>query len=156
MNTINSIVELAELRKQKFKEYEQATIMLSECDEDSAEHYITQRGDLSTEIDDINQQIGKLCDSLPNGTIVLQASMASIAFEMLSPDLFQLYEIGQETRSIVYGIQQEEKTAMQHLEIFRDAALEKIRENQHMPKIKQYLTNLGSQQDNQNFSSGKA
>lgn len=137
-------------------EYEQATMALLDCEADTAEHYITQRGEFANEIDELNQQIGRLCDEMPNGKLVMGAVQASAAHDTLPPEYYPLFDVGQATRTVAYRIAQSNERVVERLSYLQDEAKDKIRQNQHLPVIKKYLTDLSGKAEGINLTSGKA
>lgn len=156
MKLLDQIYTLVEQKKEKFSDYERATGSLLDCEPDSAEHYIIKRSEIANEIDGISEQIAKLCDGIPNGHLVLHASLASVDYDHLPPEYVRFFDVGQATRSIVYRIAQTDKQAMERMRGLRNEALDKIKENQNLPKIKNYLTGLNDKPPGSRFMGGKA
>ena len=156
MDTITQICLLLEQKKNKFLEYEQATMEMLHCDADDIEEYITKRGILANEIDGISEEIGRVCNQEPNGQLYFQAAAAAVNFDEILPEMHPIYELGQQTRSVVARIMNSDKQVVERLELLKAEALAKIKENQNLPKIKKYLSDLGDTAENGQFTSGKA
>ena len=156
MDTVTRLCSLLEEEKQQFLEYEQATLALLDCDADAAEQYITQRGALANQIDALIEEMARLCDGEPSGEVLLQAAKGSIDFERVPSEYHCVFYAGQAVRSVIHRIGQTEKQAMERLETMREDALSQIRRNQNLPKIKKYLTDLGSGQGEVSLTDGKA
>lgn len=156
MDTITRLCSLLEEEKQRFLEYEEATLALLDCETDAAENYITQRGTLANEIDALIEEMARLCDAEPAGEVLLAAAKGSIDFARVPAEFHCVFYAGQAVRSVIHRITQTEKQAMERLEALREEALSHIRQNQNLPKIKKYLTDLGSGQDEISLTSGKA
>lgn len=137
-------------------EYEKATLALAESDEDSAEHYIMERSRLATEIDQLTEEIGRLCDREGSGELLMQIALAAVNYESVPQEYRGVYEKAQETRSVIFRIKGEEEQALAHLVEMKNEAELKIRENQHIPKIKKYLTDLSEQPGRGVLKDGKA
>lgn len=155
MSTVERVCELLKEKQARFLAYEKVTEALAESDVDTAEHYITQRSELANEIDLLTEQIGRLCDKDVNGVVLLKAAGAQCDYQEVPPEFRQVFECGQEVRTVAYRIGECEKRARQHLVVMRDEAMGKIRENQNLPKIKKYLTDLTEKSDGQGFGQRK-
>ncbi len=156
MDSTGYVSQLLEEKKAKFLEYEEATRAMLTCDADSVEHYITLRGSLANEIDQINEQIGRASDEAANGNLLLDTAMTRVNFEHIPPEYKPIFEEAQAVGSVAFRIQELDKQVMERLAQLREEAREGIRQNQNLPKIKKYLTDLASPQDEQSLTSGKA
>lgn len=146
---------MLETKKERFLAYEQATLALLDCAPEDAENYITQRGELATEIDGVNEEIEQICGSVPDGATMLAASKVALPFEQVSSEYQCIFYSGQAVQSVIHRILQSEGQVKERLEKLRNEAMEGIKLNQNMPKIKKYLTDL-AEPPAQSFTEGKA
>lgn len=156
MDTINQMCKLLEEQKDLLLDYEQATLAILDADADSVEQYIIERGRLATEIDAVNEWVYSLCGETPNGEILLKTANASLAFEQVPSEFHCVFYEAQSKRSVINRILESEKQAIKHLESLRDEALDAIKQNQNVPKIKKYLTGLQDQPATIKLTSEKA
>ena len=156
VNTVEKICALLEKKKQLFLEYEQATKTLLECDADAAEHYITQRSELATKVDEVTEEIGRICDKEEYSELLMNIAAGQTNFEDVPTEYKGIFTQAQEVRGIAYRISTEEPQVLQRLGSLRTEAEVKIRENQHLPKIKKYLTDLNQQPGTGAITDGKA
>ncbi len=156
MDTIAKIGMLLQEKENKFLAYEQTTLDMLHCEADAIEDYIIKRGQLANEIDEITEEIGRLCDKEPHSRLLFQAASAQINFDQILPEMQPLYEQGQRILGVVSRIQNSEKQVVTRLESLKAEALTKIKENQNLPKIKKYLVDLGDTPTSGNFTSEKA
>lgn len=156
MDTIGCIGKLLEEKNTKFLAYEQATLEMLHCDVDAIENYIIKRGELANEIDACTEEIGRVCDKEPNGKLLFQAALAQINYEMVPPDMYPLYELGQQILGVASRVRTSDGQVLERLETLKQDALAKIKENQNLPKIKKYLVDLGENTASGSFTSGKA
>lgn len=156
MDTIAKVLALLEKKSEFFDEYEKATQELLRCDADDVEYYITRRAELANEIDQVTEEIGLACDGQPSGEIMFAAASSRVDYQNVPPELRPVFESGQNIRSTASRIMQTEMQAISRLESLRDEAKEKIRQNQNLPKIKKYLTDLAETPAETSFTEGKA
>lgn len=123
--------------------YEEATEELLVCDADSAEYYITERGRLASEIDDLTEEIGRVCDGAEGGDVLFKAATMRIGYDDMPPEMRPAYDLCQQTRTIIYRISELEPRVLARMEAFREEARDYMKNNQNVPKIKKYLTDLG-------------
>lgn len=145
VDTITTLCTLLEEKKDLFLEYEKATQDLLSCDVDSAEHYITQRDKLANEIDEISEKTARICADYPAGDLLLDAANARVDFARVPGEYQCVFYGGQAVRSVVSRISETEKQALEHLRQLRNEALEGVKMNKEVPKIKKYLTGLTEQ-----------
>ncbi len=153
---VKEICKLLEKKKQLFLEYEKATKTLLECDADAAEHYITQRSELATKVDEVTEEIGRICDKEDYSQLLMKIAAGQSNYEDVPSEYREIFAQAQEVQGIVYRISTTEPQVMQRLENLRGEAEVKIRENQHLPKIKKYLTDLNQQPGTGAIKDGKA
>lgn len=156
LDTVGKILALLDKQSELFSEYEKATQELLRCEADDVEKYIIRRGELANDIDEVIEEIGLACDAEPNSEVFFGAALAKINFEHVPPELHLVFEAGQNVRSIASRVVQTDAQVVLRLEGFRDAAKEKIRQNQNVPKIKKYLTSLAEKPGEANLTTGKA
>ena len=156
MDTIAKVCELLDEVKNNLLSYEKATQDLLTCDVDDVEHYITLRGEMANRMDALLAEIADACAREENANTIYQAALARIPFSEVPPDLVPVFESGQSNRSTVARIGQTERQVMERLEGFRQEALDNLRQNQNMPKIKQYLDVLADRADHESLTNGKA
>ena len=156
MDTVAQICELLEAKKEKFGQYERATLAMLDCGVDDIENYITERAVLATEIDELDEEIARICDDEPNGNVWYSAAKANLNFSQVPPELQPVFEGGQQVRSLASRIATSEKQVVERLEFIQNEAMEKLREQQNVPKIKKYLSDLGDQPNTGSFKSEKA
>lgn len=154
--TVEKVLTLLDKKAGLFTEYEKATQDLLVCEADDVEKYIIERGRLANEIDEVTEEIGFVCDGEPNGEVIFSAASAKINYDRVPPELRSVFESGQNVRSIAARILETDKQVTARLEGIRDEAKEKIRQNQNMPKIKKYLTDLTEKPGEGGLKSGKA
>ena len=155
MDIVSEMCLLLEAEKNRFIEYEVATQALMDCTPDDAENYITVRGQKANEIDGIREEIAALCGQVEDCAVLLNCSKAALAFEKVPNEYHPVYYAAQGVMSVISRIRQSDAQALQHIEKMRDEALESIKQNQNMPKIKKYLTDLADTQMG-GFTAGKA
>ncbi|MDL2252734.1 hypothetical protein LJC49_01495 [Ruminococcaceae bacterium OttesenSCG-928-I18] len=156
MDTIGQICVLLEKKKEKFNDYEKYTLEMLHCGADDIENYITQRAEIATEIDELTEEIGRICDGEANGDVFFRTASSKINYDEVPPELHPVFEAGQQVRSVANRILQSEKQVLERLESLKEEARSKIRENQNLPKIKKYLSDLGDQPTDGNLTNGKA
>ena len=156
MDVIGQVCILLEKKKEQFNEYERCTLEMLHCEADDVENYITQRGAIANEIDEITEEIGRICDNFPGGALLFETASAKVNFEDIPPEFGPVFEAGQQVRSVAYRISESEKQALERLTSLKEEARAKIRENQNLPRIKKYLSDLGDQPTDGNLTSGKA
>lgn len=139
---IGEICVLLEQKKDRFAEYEQATQALLDCPPDDAEHYITRRSELATVIDGLDEQLHQLCGQAPDAAELWACTRANLPFERVPSAYQPVYYTAQGVQSIIQRIIQTEQQAKERLERLRQEALDAIKQNQNVPKIKKYLTGL--------------
>lgn len=143
MDIIQQIYTLLEQKKQAFDAYEAATEALLQCEADSVEHYITQREQLASKIDGLNAEIRRLCAEDTAGAALENAAFSRLNYDDMPAEHRPLYELDQQTRTILYRIGEANPKVVERLEQFRKEAEEHMRNNENVPKIKKYLTDLG-------------
>ncbi len=156
MDTVARLCSLLEDEKQCFMQYEEATQALLDCEADAAEQYIIQRGMLANQVDALIEDMARLCDAEPAGEVLLAAAKGGIEFARVPGEYQCVFYAGQAVRSVIYRIGQTEQQAMARLEALREQALMRIRQNQNLPKIKKYLSGLGSGPEEVSLTHGKA
>lgn len=133
---------LLEQKKGLFLEYEQATLALLDCAPEDAEKYIILRGQKATEIDELTETIARLCSQAPDPAVLLEAAGGKVDFERVPSEYHPVFYAAQGVFSVIHRIRQSDIQAMGRLAKLRDEAREAIRQNQNLPKIKKYLTDL--------------
>ncbi len=156
MDTVARLCSLLEEEKQCFMAYEQATLALLSCEADAAEQYIIQRGELANQVDTLIEDMARLCDGEPAGDVLLAAAKGNIDFARVPSEHQPVFYAGQAVRSVIHRITQTEQQAEARLQALRRQALERIKQNQNLPKIKRYLSDLGSGADEVSLTHGKA
>lgn len=156
MDTVGKVLALLDHKAELFAEFEKATQELLVCDVDDVEHYITRRGELANEIDSVMEEIGRICDAAPGGGVIFDAANARIDYDRVPPEYHPLFAVGQNIRSVVSRVRQTDKQVVARLEGLRDDAKDKIRQNQNIPKIKKYLTDLADKPGEAGLTTGKA
>lgn len=156
MDTVGKILTLLDKKAALFFEYEKATQDILYCEPDDVEHYITLRGGLANEIDEVTEKIGLACDEMPNSEVVFATASGRINYDKVPPEYQLIFESSQSIRSTMSRIMEAEKQVIVRLEAFRDEAKKKIRQNQNVPKIKKYLTGLMEKQGEGGLTDGKA
>lgn len=156
MDVIAQICTLLEQKKALFTEYEQATQALLDCEADTVENYITQRGQKAIEIDALTEEIARLCSGMPASDLLLDATLARIDFAKLPPEYHSVFYEAQAVRSVAHRVSETDKQVVVRLEQLRDEALLNIRQNQNVPKIKKYLTDLSDRPSAGSLTDGKA
>lgn len=143
MDKITALCQLLEEKKEKLLAYEVATLALLQCDADDAEHYIIQRGEIANEVDALGEEMARLCDGEPARQLMLDAANVRVDFSGVPSEYQCIYYAGQAVRSVASRIMESDKQVMERLQALRDEAREMLRQNENLPKIKQYLSNLG-------------
>lgn len=156
MEISETLLMLLEQKKEKFTAYEAATKALLTCEQDSAEHYIIERGALATEIDNLNEEIGRLCDKREDSILAVQVVAAQCNFEHVPQDLQLVYEKAQAVRGVMARIVDMEPLVLQRMDKFQLENKELIRQNHNLPKIKKYLNDLSENPAGTGFITGKA
>lgn len=142
MDKMTEISRLLDEIKKQFLEYEKATIALLECEVDDVEHYITVRSEIAIEVDELREELAKICRNEDGGEVLYKAAMANIDFERVPSEYQSIFYEGQAVRSVMHRVSMTEKQVIARMERLRSEALEHIRQNQNMPKIKRYLEDL--------------
>ncbi|MGD9560461.1 MAG: hypothetical protein AB7V55_07640 [Oscillospiraceae bacterium] len=156
MDTIAEICRLMEAKKERFFEYEKATLAMLECGPDDVEHYITQRGELAIEIDALTEQIARLASEEPAAELLVAAAAGRAEFAQLPPEYHCVFYEAQSVQSVANRIRETEKQVLARLNMFKDEALANIRQNQNLPKIKKYLTDLSGKNAQGSLTDEKA
>lgn len=144
-NTVDKITHICQILEDKrelFLEYEKATQALLQCDAEDAENYITKRGKLANEIDELTEAFARACDGEPAKELLLETASGKADFSGVPSEYQCIYYSGQNMRSVIGRIAESEKQVIERLESLRDEAREAIKQNQDIPKIKKYLTDL--------------
>lgn len=142
MNTIDKLCALLDEKKELFLRYRQATEGLLECTVDSAEQYITEREMLANEIDAKNEEIARVCADVPAAELLLGAAHARVDFDQIPNEYHCVFYGGQGVRSVISQIMESEKRAAERLQHLRSQALQGVKQNKEIPKIKKYLSDL--------------
>lgn len=142
MDTIGKLCELLEQKKERFLAYEKVTLAILSGTPEDVEHYIIQRGDIATEIDALDEEIYRLCDGEGAGEVMLSAARARIDFERVPAEYHCVFYAGQAVRSVASRLVQSDAQVVELLKKWQAEALESIKQNQNLPKIKKYLTDL--------------
>ncbi len=156
MDTVGKVFAKLDEVKASLLEYEAVTQELLTCDADSVENYITARGEIANKIDAKIEEIRGFCAAEPNGELIYKAAMAQVNYNELSPDLVPLFELGQSNMSAVGRVKRTEEQAMERLVAFKKEAQDKMKQSQHVPKIKKYLTDLSDKSHLESMTNGKA
>ena len=156
MDIAAELCRLLEQKKEHFLEYEQATLAMLDCEADDVDQYITQRGFIATEIDELTEQMARLCDGLPERDLLLEAAAGQVDFGNVPSEYHCVFYGGQAVRSVVNRIMETEKQVVARFEGMREEAREYIRLNQHIPKIKKYLANLADKPADMGLTNEKA
>lgn len=156
LDTVGTICVLLDKRGKLFLEYEDLTQELLKCDVDDVEYYITQRNTLANAIDEVAEEIGRVCDAAPGGKVLFDAANARINFDSVPSELLPVFELGQNVRGIIARIGQTNQQVLERLQMFQNEARDKIRQSQNVPKIKKYLTDLGEKEGENSFTNNKA
>lgn len=156
MDTISELCTLLEAKKELFLRYEEVTLAMLDCGMDDVEHYITERDKIATDVEAVVEEMARLCAEEPGGHQMLEASEARVDFAKVPSEYHCLYYGGQAVRSIISRIMESDKQVVERLRVWRDEALEAIRQNQNMPKIKKYLTDLTDTKSESSLTNNKA
>lgn len=156
MDRIIQLCTLLEKKIDLFSEYEKDTLELIKCEPEDMEHYTIHREALANEIDDLQEEIGRLCDADPNAKLLYDTTNAKLPYSQVPPEWHPVFERAQNMLSVISRIQQSDKQIIERMEKIREDAQDKIKQNQHMPKIKKYLTDLSTKPEEGTFRSGKA
>ncbi len=156
VDTIAKVCELLDEIKNNLLSYEKATQDMLTCDVDDVEHYITLRAGMANKMDALLAEIEDVCATEENANTIYQAALARLPFSEVPPELVPVFEFGQSNRSAVARIGQTEKQVMERLEGFRQEARDNLRQNQNMPKIRQYLGVLADKAEHESLTNGKA
>ena len=144
MNSIDTVCALLAEKKNLFLQVEKTTLAILDSDADSAEQYIIQRDMLATEIEALNETIARECDKTPDCEGLISAAYARQEFAKVPSEYQCVYYAAQDVRSVGNRILESEKQVLEKLTFWRDEALNAIKQNQNMPKIKKYLTDLSA------------
>lgn len=142
MDIIKQVCALLQEKLELFLQYKAATENLQTCKADFAEQYITQRQELANKIDAKNEEIAKMCELEPASQLLFAAANAQTNFDGLPNEYQAVFYKGQEVQSVIGQILQSEKRAEENLQSLKAQALEGIRQNKDVPKIKKYLSDL--------------
>lgn len=127
-----------------------------DCEVDAVEHYITERGEKAIEIDALSEQIARLASGEPASELLLRAANARVDFGALPPEYHSVFYEAQAVRSVAHRVMETEKQVTARLEALKQEALDNIRQNQNLPKIKKYLTGLSDSPATGSLTNGKA
>ncbi len=144
MDTVAKLCTLLEEKKRLFLSYEKATQGLLGCDADSAEQYIIERERLAIEIDAKNEEIAREASEMPAPALVRGAAGASIDFEKVPGEYHCVFYAGQAVRSVISRVIESDRQATEHLEKLRGLALENVKQNKEIPRIKRYISDLAA------------
>jgi hypothetical protein len=142
MDIVTNLCTLLDCKKELFSKYEQATLALLDCAVDDAEHYITERGRIATEIDGVVDEIEQGCGQLPDAAVLLACVTARIEFDRVPGGYQCIYYSGQAVNSVIQRIARTEEQVTERLRRLRGEALDGIRQNRDLPRIRKYLTDL--------------
>ncbi len=145
MDSITKLCTLLEEKKKLFLDYEKATLGLLDCNADSAEQYIIEREHLAIEIDGINEKIAREASEMPAPQLVRDAAAASIDFEKVPSEYHCIFYAGQAVRSVISRVIVSDGQAKEYLERLRGQALESVKQNKQLPRIKRYISDLAAQ-----------
>lgn len=155
MDTITQLCNLLDEKRDLFEQYEAATLALLSCEADAVGDYITQRAGLANQIEDLNEQLGRLCDGRADRQVMLDAASARVDFANVPSEYQCVYYAGQAVRSVTGRIATSEQQAVERLEALRADALEHVRQNQNVAKIHKYMTDLNAHAGETNLKDSK-
>lgn len=156
LDLIGKLCSLLEEKKELFLQYEEATLAMLGCEADAMEQYIIRRDELANRIDDKNQEIARVCEEHPSREMLLAASEAKMEFAGVPSEYQCVFYGGQAVQSVISRIVQSDAQVVGRMEILKGQALEHVRQNKDVPKIKKYLTDLTEQPQQGALRSGKA
>lgn len=156
MDTITAVCSLLEEKKKQLLNYEEATLAMLSCDADDVEHYIIERSKLAIAVDELGDEIARLCDGEAAGVVLLETAQGKMTFEKVPSEYQCVFYGAQGVSSVVNRIKESDKQVVERLELLRDEARQAIRQNQNLPKIKKYLTDLTDKSADGGLTSGKA
>ncbi len=139
---VTKLCSLLEEKKGRFLMYEKATLDLLICDAEDIEKYITKRSELATEIEGIDEELLRTYSSADNAVLLEKIVKARMDFEQVPSEYQMVFYASQAVRSVAGRIQQSDKQVVERLQKLRVQALESVKKNQNLPKIKKYLTDL--------------
>lgn len=142
VDIVNSACNILSEQEGLFARYETATLALLDCAPEDASHYITERDRLANRIDELNEQLAKLCAETPNGELLMAAAKGRVPFEKVPSEYQPVFYAGQAVRSVGARIAETNKQVLERMERLRDEAGEYMKQNQNLPKIKRYLDGL--------------
>ncbi len=142
MNDIDKLCEVLKEKKAVFTQYEEATMAMLSCEVDDVEQYIIQRDTLAIKGEELNNRIAKVCDMHPDKERLIATTNALINYDKVPQEYHELYEKAQAIRSIGNRVLESDKKVMERMAMWQKNALKSIKQNQNMPKIKKYLTDL--------------
>ncbi|MEM1485302.1 hypothetical protein V6615_10545 [Oscillospiraceae bacterium PP1C4] len=137
LTEIELICQLLCEEKAAYLEYETHTQRLAICDIDEIELYVEQREALIKQINEMDQQIKKLCDKdEADGLLAYQAVKCKCDKEQLPERLDKIYDAGQEIFAVANRIRGMEPQILERLEFERANLLMKIKENNQSVQAK--------------------
>ncbi len=142
MSDIDKLCEALKEKKTVFSQYEEATLAMLSCEVDDVEQYIIQRDTLTIKGEELNNKIAKICDMHPDKERLIATTRALIDYDKVPQEYHELYEKAQAIRSIGNRVLENDKKVMERMKVWQKNALSNIKQNQNMPKIKKYLTDL--------------
>ncbi|MEG2086585.1 MAG: hypothetical protein RR022_00195 [Angelakisella sp.] len=138
---ITAAMSLLAQKKELFLQYEAITDRLLEATEvDDMEKYITQRGDLAMQIDNIDAALQQ--ELTPWGQAARQLLTGHDPSEGVLEELAPLTEPVSEIMTVVRRIRMKNSDAVEQMQRTRAEAEDQIKKAQNIPKINKYLTGL--------------
>ena len=149
------IIQAERLLKKKqelFERFEQATAELAQCSETvDMEKYITIRGQLATDIDEIDRQLRQVLAHY--GEASVQALQNRCERGSLPKELLPVFDQSQQILSIVYRIEKVNRSLLTEYERIKLQSLEQIKTSSDTVKVNRYLLNLSAKEKGNNFGS---
>ena len=157
LELVEKLCVLLTEKKELFLQYEEATLALLSCEVEAMPQYITRREALTNEVDEKSSAMEALCAESPEQEQQLrEAAEARADFADVPVALRDVFYKGQELRSVVSRLQQSNVQVMERMQMLRAEALENVRQNKDVAKIRKYLDDLNTQPEQGGLHSEQA
>lgn len=136
------VIELLQLKKQLFLEYEQISMALTYSDIEQMEQLVDERDQLIQKIEQIESQINQTDLTHQYGKQIQNTIRVRLNRDEVPQQLIPLFDKGQEIFAIGNRIMQLEPLITQHLEDLQAELEQHIKNSNSIPKIKKYFDTI--------------
>lgn len=152
MEITQNISALLETKLNLFLEYEQYTILLTECDIDVMEDYITKRSELANKIDFVTKQILGFCNAIDIVPSAKDIISNKCTYSSVPTQWQPIFLKAQQIIATVSHTIELNNQALQRMIDLRTYLKSRISDTQNTPRIIKYLNSSGAIQQERSIS----